>query len=863
MMKLIKTLFWIIALLVVITVGAVIAVTNLVDPNEYKPQIQSAVKSATGRDIQLDGNLELSFYPQIGINTGRISLANREGFGTNPMVALDEANIRVALMPLLKKTLEVDTVVLRNPTIRLSRQEDGTTNWGDLAAGDDSSTSESGGSDSAAEDGAGALAGLAIQGVSIEGGTVDYVDAQTGQNLNLDDLNLTTGKLVPGEPLDIALSVAFNGNVVPEPGTLQLSTTATVDPGFESVRLDTTRFSVTLDTMKAALQTGTLEAAINESSARLNNAQIDLTRNGIDTKVELPELAANWLSGQLSVPEFSLRQGEHEFSGGISALDLLGSPNANGSFNLKTGALQTLLADNGLDIALPGPTVDSISASGTFDFKGNVVDVAGIAVDASLNEQLTRLSMLRGNFDLESGALTMPQFSLQQGDAAIKIENLNGTGLLGAVSEMTVSGMLDITSDNVSDLLARNGFPDLVTEELVKMVSLSTELNLQNNAAAMNSLSAAIDDKTIEGFVVVDGLDAPGYRFDLQMNQLDVDKLVAALPASDSEPEPSTTEQILLPVASLQGLNVDGRVQLGLLRTSGLDLENIDVTVKSDQNVLTVSPIKASVMGGSVDSSVVYDVSSDVPTIETRHDIKGVDVGGLLAALGVTDSLEGRGSLSTDITTRGRNPDEAIKSLNGTVNVLMNDGAVKGYDLQAALSKIQNVLSAASGESTSTRKPNEKTKFAELSSSLAINNGVVRTQNLDMKAPLFRVNGAGLVDLPAEGIDFDLDVAIVGSLEGQGGASLEKLVGASVPLTIKGALADPKIALDVKKVLQKQATQKLTNKLLEQVAPAGTTLSIGSGSTEGTAEEAETEADPKEKLKKKLKSKLFKKLGID
>ena len=50
-MKAIKIIFWVLAVLSVLAVGAVVVVTNLVDPNDYKPKISSLVKSATGRDL--------------------------------------------------------------------------------------------------------------------------------------------------------------------------------------------------------------------------------------------------------------------------------------------------------------------------------------------------------------------------------------------------------------------------------------------------------------------------------------------------------------------------------------------------------------------------------------------------------------------------------------------------------------------------------------------------------------------------------------------------------------------------------------------------------------------------------------------
>ena len=119
-MKTIKFLIWLILVLVVIVVGGVLVATNLIDPNDYKPQISKLVEQKTGRQLSLEGDLQLTFFPWVGVETGKVALSNAPGFGEQPMIEMDNAGIKVNWMPLLKKQVEVDTVVLDAPRIVLA-----------------------------------------------------------------------------------------------------------------------------------------------------------------------------------------------------------------------------------------------------------------------------------------------------------------------------------------------------------------------------------------------------------------------------------------------------------------------------------------------------------------------------------------------------------------------------------------------------------------------------------------------------------------------------------------------------------------------------------------------------------------------
>ncbi|MCK4894600.1 MAG: AsmA family protein, partial [Calditrichia bacterium] len=81
MKKLFKLLGFLISAVFVLLIMLVVALTIFIDPNDYKDEIAVLVKEQTGRTLSIEGDLELSFFPWIGVEIGKVQLANAPGFG--------------------------------------------------------------------------------------------------------------------------------------------------------------------------------------------------------------------------------------------------------------------------------------------------------------------------------------------------------------------------------------------------------------------------------------------------------------------------------------------------------------------------------------------------------------------------------------------------------------------------------------------------------------------------------------------------------------------------------------------------------------------------------------------------------------
>src|ERR1041384_5354752 len=87
--------------LIGLMVIGLVLVVMFVDPNDYRDDIERMVEQKTGRDLTLSGDLKLSVFPWIALETGAASLGDAPGFGRELFVSIKEARVGVRLLPLL------------------------------------------------------------------------------------------------------------------------------------------------------------------------------------------------------------------------------------------------------------------------------------------------------------------------------------------------------------------------------------------------------------------------------------------------------------------------------------------------------------------------------------------------------------------------------------------------------------------------------------------------------------------------------------------------------------------------------------------------------------------------------------------
>ena len=193
MKLLIKLVISIIFLLVISISILAITLVNF-DPNNYKDTIITKVKEETGRDLIINGDINLTLYPWLGINLEGIQLSNNSSFDNTPFLETKNIKARAKLLPLLRKELEMDTLVLHGVKLNLVRNKKGDNNWNDLVSYEEKKQDTNKNLPFAA---------LILGGIDIKDASIQWRDMQQGTQYKITHTNINTGELKLGEPIDI------------------------------------------------------------------------------------------------------------------------------------------------------------------------------------------------------------------------------------------------------------------------------------------------------------------------------------------------------------------------------------------------------------------------------------------------------------------------------------------------------------------------------------------------------------------------------------------------------------------------------------------------------------------------------------
>jgi len=261
---------------------------------------------------------------------------------------------------------------------------------------------------------------------------------------------------------------------------------------------------------------------------------------------------------------------------------------------------------------------------------------------------------------------------------------------------------------------------------------------------------------------------------------------------------------------ALRSFDVLMQLDAGRLNAMGHSIQQARLNTKVNAGVLTAVLPNFKLYGGDGVMNLVLNGAKARPSLKGKINLKQVQMKPLLTNSAGLKFISGAADVVLDVISSGASQKEMISGLNGTGKIAVADGALEGVNIPGLLRNLQK-----GRLDKLVSKPTEKTDFSELTASFSIEGGVVKNQDLLMKGPLLRMSGKGIVNLPAEQIDYGLTPKVVSSLQGQGGDANKQ--GIQIPLRVKGPLANPSILPDAKGLLGNGEAIKDTVKTVEKV----------------------------------------------
>ena len=200
-------------------------------------------------------------------------------------------------------------------------------------------------------------------------------------------------------------------------------------------------------------------------------------------------------------------------------------------------------------------------------------------------------------------------------------------------------------------------------------------------------------------------------------------------------------------------------------------LNNVRMSLSAENGVVRLNPLSFNIDEGHISEDfTLYANQFPVGWKENMHATQ-VALHPLLKTLANFDQFSGIAQLSTNLSGKGLTEFNIKKLLNGSGQILVEDGQIQGLD----------IIKAINGEHDSTTPLS--TSFSQLQGSFQINRGTLENNDLYMVSPLFRLTGQGNIQLLPLHFDYTVRPRQLESLSGQSSGQL----GVVTPLQITGS----------------------------------------------------------------------------
>lgn len=529
--------------LIVLLIAGVLIAPSFIDWNAQKGRIAAEVRAQTGRELMIDGDVSLSLLPTPTLSAEQVRFANVEGAEAASMAELKSLKVRVAFLPLLQGNVQVESVVLVEPVIRLQVLADGTKNWEFVRPGTpvetDSTSQESGGG--------GMPGGISLDSLQIVDGTLIYEDAVSGRRETITNLDAeiaaeslqgplaATGEAVArGVPLGFQLSL---GRIVQD-GAIPLTIGLRLEEANANVNFNG---AVSVHPDRVSLR-GELKGE-GENLARLVNAIApDAQVAGFAQPFTLrSDVTADETAAALN--DLALRLGETSLDGEVKAK--LGEP-ADVFVRLAASRidLDTLLAERAAGANAPAggatstagetspkvvPTEAAAPASPPappepFSLPENLTGTLEVSVDALVYRgQVVRQVLL--NMVLENGRLEIGQaLALLPGGSDVTVTGSIAPAPGEAGSDLRFDGHVEAASDNLRAILEWLGVDvGRVPPERLRRMALSSRVSAGREEITLSDVDVAVDLSRATGGVAIALRDRIGLGVGLAIDKLNVD----------------------------------------------------------------------------------------------------------------------------------------------------------------------------------------------------------------------------------------------------------------------------------------------------------------------------------------------------
>ena len=318
--------------------------------------------------------------------------------------------------------------------------------------------------------------------------------------------------------------------------------------------------------------------------------------------------------------------------------------------------------------------------------------------------------------------------------------------------------------------------------------------HLVKNVAEIKRLSFRLRDSdvTLEG-TIRNWAVKPVITTKIESNQMDLDLLIP-------KGERSPIREFLETLAATS--KVQATVSMARGHYKHIKFGSLSARVMIQDGVLDLDRVSGRSPNGEVAGRVVVQLPRKQPAdAEISLRATGLPVEDVLKLFGPKGGIAtGEARITGTIRGHGRNPHGLYPTLNGKVDLLIEDGRILKSQ-ERAIWKIISILNLPAVLQGKVDLEKEGLPYDKITATILVQNGLFETENLIIDSPIVKITAAGSYDLPTDQVDMVWAVSPFGSysqflktipLFGRLFAGDRKGIATAL-FAVKGSIEDPDV----------------------------------------------------------------------
>lgn len=124
-----------IAVFVITVVGALFSIPYFVDWNSYRSVFEEEASRVIGREVQVDGNVQLHLLPIPYFRIEKVRIADAASASlTEPFFKAESLSVKLSIPPMFRGIVEANDIEFQQPVLRLAMDANGQWNWQGFAS---------------------------------------------------------------------------------------------------------------------------------------------------------------------------------------------------------------------------------------------------------------------------------------------------------------------------------------------------------------------------------------------------------------------------------------------------------------------------------------------------------------------------------------------------------------------------------------------------------------------------------------------------------------------------------------------------------------------------------------------------------